>query len=244
MSILVAFVSGSLPIMFYLRFCLIVLASVCLSACAGNQQVYDYKTYLESKGVSQMTPFSFQHCHGYGCKIVTDVVFPRSEWRDIVAVFDPMPKSAEEERHAIRKAIALFEQKVGALVGTDEDVAGTFLKVGNYQIDCVDESINTTIYLELLRQAGFLRYHMIMRPVSRGATLSRGIVWPHHSAQMIDVKTDIPYVVDSWFHDNGVMPHILPYKKWRKGWHPEDEGEHNDIDRNGRKPAKPVRKPN
>ena len=195
-----------------------------LGGCAhDNLQTYEY--YLINRGLEQkQTAQSFQHCHGYGCKFISTVNFKPEDWRPVKAAFSPTPATPEQERQAIRNAIAVFEQKAGALAGTQNDHWGTFRKTGSYQHDCVDESTNTTVYLLLLQQQGLLRFHKLEAPTARLPVIHAGR-WPHQSALISEIETSKFFAVDSWFHDNGAPPEIVPLKQWKEGWKPITEGE-------------------
>ncbi|MCB1563671.1 MAG: hypothetical protein KDJ75_08870, partial [Alphaproteobacteria bacterium] len=116
--------------------------------------------------------------------------------------------------------IGLFERVVGPRAGTDDDVFGTFGKVGPGQHDCIDESTNTTVYLSLLNQKGLIRFHSISAPDTRSPLFMRGR-WPHRTAVVFENGTGTAYAVDSWFHDNGFDAEVVPLQRWKEGWKPE-----------------------
>lgn len=190
-----------------------------MTACAALP-AKTYQSYLKEKGLQPPTPEHFQHCHGYGCKHVSDVTFEESDWAEIAPLFDPPPQTPEEERQIIKDVIGLFERKVGALTGTEEDRLGTFYKLGRYQLDCVDESTNTTVYLSILQAKGLLNFHDIELPNARWPIVHSGR-WPHQTAVITDQQSGESYVVDSWFHHNGAPAEIVPLKEWKQGWKPE-----------------------
>ncbi|MGD8742597.1 MAG: hypothetical protein PVH46_04175 [Granulosicoccaceae bacterium] len=111
-----------------------------------------------------------------------------------------------------------MEQIIGEKTGTDIDRAGTFEHLGEEgQLDCIDESTNTTFYLMMLVNDGLIRWHSVEDRSSRGFFL-RG--WPHTTAVIRDRHSDTQYAVDSWFLDNGKPPYIIPLEKWEDGWEP------------------------
>lgn len=193
------------------------LALIALSACATNDTTY--QSYLSAKGLESQLPERFQQCHGYGCKYISPVRFTQTDWHDIEALFTPPPQTPSAERDVIKTAIGLFEQKVGAQTGTDIDIHGTFIKVGDKQLDCVDESTNTTIYLSLLQQKGLMRFHRVEGPSVRLPLLHAGR-WPHQTAVITQIDTSEFFAVDSWFHDNGAPAEIVTLKTWKEGWKP------------------------
>jgi hypothetical protein len=189
-----------------------------LTACVTTET--GYQTYLLKKHVAVPEGRNLQHCHGYGCAVVSDISLTAKEWKSIEKIFKPKPKNAEAERIRITKAIGQFERIVGPKDGTDTDIRGTFRKTGRNQLDCVDESTNTTVYLSLLQSAGLLHHHTLEPPTMRLPIINAGR-WPHQTAVIIETKTGIRYAVDSWFHDNGADAEIIDLKTWKSGWKPE-----------------------
>ncbi len=147
------------------------------------------------------------------------VKMDKAHWKAIKKVFTPAPRDAQAERSAIAKAVGAFEVIAGAQTGTSNDIGGTFYKFGPGQLDCVDESINTTIYLNMLEQSALMRFHHVLSPTARLPIIHAGR-WPHQSAVIEDIESGERFVVDSWFHDNGVVAEIVSIKEWKDGWKP------------------------
>ncbi|MBU0799592.1 MAG: hypothetical protein KKA05_01175 [Alphaproteobacteria bacterium] len=189
-----------------------------LAGCSGTM-MGGYQAYLAKKGVTDaVTIEKFPHCHGYGCRHVVNVKLSKRDWR---AIEKPLRSihSAAEEREGIKRSIAEFEKRVGDLTGTEQDRGGTYVDVGTMQHDCVDESVNTTIYLALLTQKKRLKFHEVGTPTAR-TIFTSGALGPHQTAVIAETKTGARFAVDSWFHDNGVMPEIVPLNEWIGGWRP------------------------
>lgn len=201
-----------------LGFIAIVFLHGCTSGIPGTP-----KDYLASRGLSAQ-PEKFIHCQGYGCTKKTNISMNKKDWRAFEAIFSPAPKTAAQERARIARAIGLFERKVGAITGTYVDKAGTFGITGPGQMDCVDESTNTTIYLSLLAQKKLLKFHKVYGPTSRVPLIHAGS-WPHQTAVIKEKKTGEFFAVDSWFRDNGTPADIAPLKTWKEGWKPENLGD-------------------
>jgi len=183
--------------------------------------------YADSETITRIlhqTPSlsSFDMCHGGGCADVSRVSLTKEEWQKVVNVFDPKPINAEGERKAIANAIGLMEQIVGPKTGTDTDRGGTFGN-SNYsgQLDCNDESTNSTTYMKLMNQAGLIRFHEILDTKTRNFFFNG---WPHTTAvireKQADQSNDKSYAVDSWFYDNGKPAVIIPLALWKSGWKP------------------------
>lgn len=164
----------------------------------------------------------FDICHSGGCADVSHVSLTKVEWQQVINAFEPKAVDAEGERKAIANAIGLMEKIVGTKTGTDTDRGGTFGN-SNYpgQLDCNDESTNSTTYMKLMNQAGLIRFHQILDTKTRGFFLNG---WPHTTAvireKQADQLNDKSYAVDSWFYDNGKPAVIIPLTLWESGWKP------------------------
>lgn len=191
--------------------CLLVL-----SACSHHS---DPHHYLSRKALMEPTPHHFQHCSDYGCQTIQDVELSDKEWMEVAEFFKPAPKTALEERAAIAKAIGALERVVGEKTKTSDDQKGTFSKFAKGQLDCVDESVNTTTYLSIMNQKGLIKFHDVQGPVVRLPIVSF-TGWPHQTGVIIERESDQAYVVDSWFHDNGHDAEIVDLEKWLRGWGP------------------------
>lgn len=191
-----------------------------LSACACADSAAGPESYLARKGLSLPDKTFVQHCHGYGCKTIDRIELSKADWKHLGKVFKPKARDAQAERAKIAEAIGLWERKVGALNGTDEDIHGTFMKLGANQLDCVDESTNTTIYMLAMKEEGLIRFHDILAPTARMPIIHAGR-WPHQTAVIREGENGALYAVDSWFHDNGAAAEIVPLEVWKSGWKPE-----------------------
>jgi len=169
--------------------------------------------------VTPLHAVSFDVCHRQGCAEHAVIQLTADESQSITLAFAGPAATAEQERAAIARAIGRFEQLIGPRTGTDRDLGGTFpgaFRAG--QMDCIDESNNTSTYLHLLDKAGLLVWHDILTPSTR-LPIPRGW-WPHTSAVIRERATGTKYVVDSWFEDNGKSPHIVELSVWKRGWKP------------------------
>ncbi|MAE52162.1 MAG: hypothetical protein CMH27_10165 [Micavibrio sp.] len=192
---------------------------LCLtSACGMNNYA---ENSLARKNITIHSTHTFVQCHSYGCKNKSDITFTNKDWTQIAGHFSPAPGSAEQERRAIALSIGDFERLIGNKNGTSSDKGGTFRRMmaGGLQLDCVDESINTTIYLQLLNKKDLLRFHDTGAPAVRLPVIHAGR-WPHQTATIIEKRSGARFAVDSWFHDNGFPAEVIPLKNWKNGWKP------------------------
>lgn len=197
-----------------------ILATIIfLTACSGAGPAGDYRPYLVKKKIGEITLENIPHCHGYGCRLKSYTTLTKAEWKQVGKYFKTK-RSAEQERTAIAQAIGQMEKTVGKKLGTDQDIAGTYDKLGNEQHDCVDESVNTTVYLDLLNQKNLLKHHDISNIAARVPLLGGGGGF-HQTAVIVERETGKRFAVDSWFHDNGNKAEVVPLNEWLYGWSPE-----------------------
>lgn len=194
----------------------VIFALILLSGCASG--VSDPSIVYSRLSIDNPSIEQFPHCRSYGCKNIDLVGLDDAEYQKLQSFFTAN-NSAITERHNIQMAIAYLENIIGTKTGTSEDVAGTYVRLGNYQQDCIDESTNTTTYLMVLDQMKLLQFHSVNALSSRPPILS-GRLGPHRTAVIVEKETGIKYAVDSWFHDNGVKPEIIEMDTWFWGWHP------------------------
>ena len=174
--------------------------------------------FLPEGVISDPTPERFSVCHAHDCKEIETLGLSSGQWEQISAPLRPVTPTAAEERTRLGEAIARMEHVIGPLTGTEHDQGGSFSGLGaGGQMDCIDESVNTTTYLTLFQRAGLLRHHQIEPRATRGFFL---FGWPHTSAVIRERGSDARFAVDSWFHDNGTAPEILPLDQWRSGYSP------------------------
>lgn len=196
---------------------LTLTALILLVGCSGAGPAGDYRPYLVKKKIHEITPENIPLCHGYGCRLKSYTRLTKAEWKQIGQYFKT-GRTPAQERAALSKATGKFEQIVGKKIGTRTDKAGTYDKLGDDQLDCVDESVNTTILLALLDQKKLLKHHDISNISARIPVLGGGLF--HQTAVIVERQTGKRYAVDSWFHDNGHNADIVPLDDWLYGWRP------------------------
>jgi len=155
---------------------------------------------------------SFTVCYGFECGRQQQVSLTPSQWQGIRAIFTPPAADAGLERALIRRAIAQMETLAGASTGTWMDKGGNTAGSGQpKQMDCIDESTNTTTYLSLIQQDGLLQWH----EVAERARRAKWILDVHWTAVIREKASGHFYAVDSWFLDNGEPPYIQRLEDWK-----------------------------
>ena len=170
--------------------------------------------------ISKPTLDAFSVCFNHSCYTVETHSITRQEWQRFITPLETPGESAEKERDAVARAVAIMEEIVGLKIGRGQDLGRNLRGFGKTgQMDCIDESTNTTTYLYLLEQAGYLKWHTLVDSSTRFGVF---VGMPHTTAVIEDNDTHIRYAVDSWFFDNGMPPVIVKLSAWEEGWDPGD----------------------
>ena len=124
--------------------------------------------------------------------------------------------SPEAERRVVAKVIGVMENMTRSRIRFPQDVEKAYQRQNGRrgQMDCVDESLNTTAYLQYLFENGMLKYHKPRRYYAERGLLIDGR-YPHKSAVMIESNGE-RWSVDSWYGKGGEPAQVMPLKKWRK----------------------------
>lgn len=198
----------------------LLLAGV-ISGCSNSPS----RELDEEYGHMNETPARFGVCKGYGCETFVRISLSAAEWQTVRAAFtgpykEEPHKDAGGERAGMARAIGRIEQLAGPKTGTAGDAPGAaILNFDNaHEMDCIDESFNTTTYLRFLARDGLLIWHEVGQPVRRGSFVDR---WPHNTATVIERATGQKFAIDSWFHGNGHAAEVVSLDLWLKGWQPD-----------------------
>jgi hypothetical protein len=210
-----------------------VLAGYCLPGCSTGPAVDNYHSpaitpIRNARNIMDMRdtlfimhpePSGFSICFGHTCRYFATLSLSDDEWGEVRRLFDPQADTPEKEREAIREAVALLESIVGMKTGTAADKGENIAGLGqDGQMDCVDESTNTSVYLTMLQGEKLLKWHVVDHRTSRGIS---SFQVPHFTAVIKDIGNNQQYAVDSWFLDNGEPPFVLPLPTWKNGWRPD-----------------------
>lgn len=186
-----------------------------LAACQSNEE-HRVAKLLDANP----TPAKYSVCHGNSCRLRTEVSLSPAEWAQVRALFDPAPKDAAAERHQIALATGLLEVFTGRQAGTLEDAPGMGVHWNpDGQLDCIDESTNSTAYMRMMAADGLIRFHDIGLPANRFVITAWG---PSNTATIKERATGKIFAVDSYFRANGEPADVLPLDIWTAGWVPED----------------------
>lgn len=157
-------------------------------------------------------------CYNYGCARSAEIQLRGAQLSRIHMLFAWID-NAEEEREAISRAIGLFQIAAGQQTPTFRDRGRNLPDEGvDGRMDCIDHARNTSEYLRLMEERGWLQFHRALEPVKRAPW----IVNEHWSARIAERESGEEFVVDSWFFDNGHPAAIFTLEEWMKGAEPNE----------------------
>ena len=199
----------------FMHFTALILILFTLAGCARGQGI-SLLPYQDPDA----TLYDFKLCHGFGCTSRTQVKMDKKSWQKALKPLRVKSKTAEQERRNITKSIALIEREIQKNTGMNIDLgqARTFEK-DQHQMDCLDETINTSRYLDFIHQEGLLHHHDVAEPIHRGYFVDG--MWPHNSAAVQERMTGQIYAIDSYYSDNGGEVHVVPLDLWLAHWKPD-----------------------
>jgi len=179
--------------------------------------------FIRAEIITNPSPDKFSVCLDHSCYTVMTQAISEQSWSSVNDPLKIPAESAAQERLAIAKALARMEIIVGKQTGTDADQGGNWPGFGHAgQMDCIDESTNSTTYLRMLEKEGYLNHH---RVVGRATRFGIFVGAPHTTAVIQENDSQTRYAVDSWFFDNGESPVVVKLSEWRAGWRPGKEPE-------------------
>jgi len=199
----------AMPLLISATLSVLSLPSPALSSQAA-QRWFRSQGYVEPEGTRIVA------CHGYGCSrrqviSVGGALLARAD-----AFLRAGRASPEAERRALARVVSAYTAYLAASIGGKPDVPGSPAQMSGVhgQMDCLDETANTTSLLLVLQDKGLMTYHKVERPESRGFFLDGR--YPHFSAVIVERGSGLEWAVDPWRKAPGQMPEILPLVQWRQ----------------------------
>ncbi|MEO1198967.1 MAG: hypothetical protein AAFX39_07000 [Pseudomonadota bacterium] len=185
-----------------------VAAVLALTVAPGSAMTQDREYGVRVRA----DPAAVMLCHGFGCAFRTPVVLSSADRAALRRAFGGRHGTPARERQGIARAVAAFEARMGARVGfADDQPRNSDASLHDpTQLDCIDETNNTDVLLEVLEEMELLRHHSV------GPRLRRGFfVSVHNSASVTERATGDIYAIDSWPTANGQPPEIVPKAIWQ-----------------------------
>ena len=194
-----------------------VLLPVLLTALPrGGLAAETPQSWYEDQGYAAPAGTRIVACHGYGCARRMEMSMDGALMSRVEAALRAGRGSPAAERRALSEAIRAYTAYLAASFGGDPDLprsppqwSGVF-----GQMDCVDETTNTTSLLLVLQEQGLLAHHTVERPQSRGLFIDGR--YPHVTAVVAEKRTGREWAVDPWTRAPGQQPDILPLDRWRQ----------------------------
>ena len=162
-------------------------------------------------------PTAFSVCHGYGCSHRETIRLSAEEWEAVRAKFAPRAATPAVERRQIGRAAAAMEFLVGLRTGTSAHQRRALFNTDPTQLDCIDEAINTSIFMTLFAQDGLLVHHKVGAIAHQGTLLVFDL---HNTAVVVEAATGAAFAVDPNMVEATVPPPIVPLAAWRAKWPP------------------------
>lgn len=183
----------------------ILLMSACSSDATTTNSTKSYSAPISSISI----------CSGFGCIYQDKLSVTQAQESELKDIFRSGAASATAERAAIARYISTMERMSLSNLRFAADVKRSYQRNSGVrgQMDCVDETRNTTAYLKFAQSRGWLLHHRVSNSyVNKGFVLDGTL--PHRSAVIID-RSGKQYVVDSWPTNNGGKPLIISTKQWK-----------------------------
>ncbi|MDP2783431.1 MAG: hypothetical protein Q8O38_02370 [Sulfurimicrobium sp.] len=160
----------------------------------------------------------FSICYNYSCATHGTVHLRGAQLSRIGMLFSWV-QDAAAEREAIAQAMGLFITVAGQQTPTFLDRGGNLADDGvDGRMDCIDHAHNATLYLNLMEERGWLKFHQVLDPVKRAPLLFN----EHWAARIVEQENGQEFVVDSWFFDPGHPAAIFTLDEWKSGAKPHE----------------------
>ncbi|MBJ6124629.1 hypothetical protein [Microvirga splendida] len=192
---------------------LLPLLFLSVPASAGPQAAqrwFNERGYVEPAGGRIIA------CHGYGCTRRLALSIDGGLLSRARGILRAAQGSPAAERRALAEVIGSYTAYLSVSLGGKPDVPGSPAQMSGVhgQMDCLDETANTTSLLLVLQERGLLTHHVVEHPVSRGFFLDGR--YPHFTAVIAEKRTGEGWAVDPWKKPPGRRPEILPLDQWRQ----------------------------
>ena len=194
---------------------LLLLAALLAGCVASGTNVRSWYPTQDARAPQGM---AIGICHAFGCQRQTTVQLTNADIRQLTRIMRQADRSPAAERAAVRRAVMWMEARVGPVVGSDGDVGGLDLQNAGVpgQMDCLDETTNTTTTLILLQENGLLAHHRVAYPVARGFFLDGR--YPHATAVLEETASMERWAIDPWPYANGEDVDVMPLEQWYATW--------------------------
>ena len=167
-------------------------------------------------------------CYNYGCFSQAEAVYRDEQLRELSVLFSQV-NNAAEERAVLADVVGRLFGWAGQQTPINADKGGNLAdNAVDGKMDCIDHSLTTTRFLQMLEKRALLSFHRVSPRVLRRSFL----IFEHYAAQIEEIaegindasdmaqQTPARYVVDAWFFDNGQPALVMPVEEWQAGGGP------------------------
>ncbi len=174
------------------------------------------QNWFNERGYAEPTGGRIIACHGYDCARRLAISVDGAWLSRAGATMRAAKGSPDAERRALAEVVRSYTAYLAASLGGKPDVPGSPAQMSGVhgQMDCLDETANTTSLLLVLQERGLLTHHAVEHPESRGFFLDGR--YPHFTAVIAEKRTGAEWAVDPWKKAPGQKPDILPLDRWRQ----------------------------
>ena len=189
---------------------LLLLGAPAVAGPLAAERWFNERGYVEPTGGRIIA------CHGYGCTRRLALSVDESVLSRASGMLRSAQGSPAAERQALAEVIRSYTAYLAASFGGTPDVPGSPPQMSGVhgQMDCLDETANTTSLLLVLQEHGLLAHHVVEHPESRGFFFDGR--YPHFTAVIAEKRTGAGWAVDPWRKAPGQRPEILPLDRWRQ----------------------------
>jgi len=160
----------------------------------------------------------FRICYNWSCSETAPIELSDEQLRVVRGLFSEA-NNASAERLAISSALGGLAVFAAQQSPTGADRGGNWDDQNvNGRMDCIDHSTNTTTYLQLIQNQGWLKFHRARERVKRVRFAG---ISEHWAGRIDEIKTSESFAVDSWFFDSGHPAVIYPLNDWLSGKSPD-----------------------
>jgi hypothetical protein len=194
------------------------------AACTTGQSLYleEYKSLYQGRAP---TPSNFFTCYAWECKSIARVSLSPEEWKLARAPLEEAAPDARTERRQIARGVVIMEGLTGLRMAATEEQRSEFFGGDSDKLDCIDDSLNTWVYLTLLDSDGLLVHHAVGGIAHGGTVLTRDV---RNSASLVVKATGEQFAIDPTQAKDGGPPPTFPLALWEGDWPPDmTKAEHN-----------------
>lgn len=168
-------------------------------------------------------------CFNYGCASEASAVFSEARL-GLLQDSLSLASSPEQERALLALAMGRLYGWAGEQTPIHADRGGNYADEGAPgTMDCIDHSLTTERFLQLLDRRHMLRFHRLGGRIHR----VRHLIMEHNAVAIDEINREVNreinsggeatarYVVDSWYVDNGKPALVMPLQNWMDGEGPD-----------------------